>query len=70
MRNMTPRSISRVPSPLWNCIDVDEFEDQYYLLSELDAIREILFMLSGLDCVLFTVTNTSITVFTLQGVKS
>ena len=42
--------------------DLDEFDDQFYVLTELEAIREILFMLSGLNCVLFTVSNTSITV--------
>jgi gamma-tubulin complex component 5 len=43
-------------------VDLDQYDDQYYLLTELDAIREILFMLSGWNCVLFTVSNTSIKV--------
>jgi gamma-tubulin complex component 5 len=33
--------------------DLDRSSEEYYLFTELDAIREVLFMLSGLDCVLF-----------------
>lgn len=39
--------------------NLDQFADEYYVLSELDAIREVLFMLSGWECVLFKhVANT------------
>ena len=47
---------------LTTSVNLDQYDDQYYLLTELDAIREILFMLSGWNCVLFTVSNTSIKV--------
>jgi len=32
----------------------DRYVDEFYLFTELDAIREVLFMLSGHECVLFT----------------
>jgi len=32
----------------------DRYVDEFYLFTELDAIREVLFMLSGYECVLFT----------------
>jgi hypothetical protein len=42
--------------------NLDQFDDQYYLLSELDAIREVLFMLSGWECILFKTVNDNIEV--------
>lgn len=42
--------------------DSDQYDDEYYLLTELDAIREVLFMLSGWNCILFTTSKFSIKV--------
>ena len=42
--------------------NLDQYDDQYYLLSELDAIREVLFMLSGWECILFKTVNDTIEV--------
>lgn len=45
--------------------DSDQYNDQYYLLTELDAIREVLFMLSGWNCILFSSYKNSIKVLSL-----
>jgi len=41
---------------------MEEYDDQYYVFNEIDAIREVLFMLSGWDCILFTISKHSISV--------
>ena len=33
--------------------DLDRLNEEYFLITELDAIREVLFMLSGFNCILF-----------------
>lgn len=43
---------------------MEEYDDQYYVFNEIDAIREVLFMLSGWDCILFTISKHSIRVRT------
>jgi hypothetical protein len=58
-------SVSKVYLALYRA-DLDQYYDQYYLLTELDAIREVLFMLSGWSSVLFTTSKASIKVRPLQ----
>jgi len=43
--------------------NLEQYDDEYYLLNEIDALREVLFMLSGWDSVLFSALKHSVEVF-------